>query len=62
MTYGTPTKYAITIFRATLTQRGVDQGWSVEALCDEALGFGGFTLADCPRADLKPPPPVFRMR
>ena len=62
VTYGSPQKYAITIFRATITRRGVEQGWSVESLCDEALGFGGYTLADCPRADLKPPPKPFRMR
>jgi len=35
-------------------------GWTVESLCDEALGFGGLTLATCPRADLKPPPKPFR--
>ena len=61
VTYGTPTKYAITLYRATITQFGAAQGWTVEALCDEALGYGGYTLADCPRADLKPPPPPFRM-
>jgi hypothetical protein len=61
VTYGTPTKYAITIFRATITQYGGSVGWTVESLCDEALGFGGFTLADCPRADLTPPPRPFRM-
>lgn len=62
VTYGTPQKYAITIFRATLTEVGVRGGWTVESLCDEALGFGGYTLADCPRADLKAPPQPFRMR
>ena len=61
VTYGTPQKYAITIFRATITLSGVADGWTVESLCDEALGFGGYTLADCPRADLKPPPKPFRM-
>ena len=60
--YGTPTRYAITVYRATITQHGVGAGWTVESLCDEALGFGGFTLADCPRADLAPPPMPFRMR
>ncbi|HUR13827.1 MAG TPA: hypothetical protein VM097_04960 [Mycobacteriales bacterium] len=59
--YGTPTKYAITIYRATVTKVGALEGWTVESLCDEALGYGGYTLADCPRADLAPPPPVFRM-
>ena len=61
VTYGTPMRYSITIYRATVTPYGVRQGWHVERLCDEALGFGGLTLADCPRADLKPPPKPFRM-
>ena len=60
VTYGTPTKYAITIFRATITTHGVLEGWGVEALCDEALGFGGLDLATCPRASLSPPPKPFR--
>ena len=61
VTDGTPTRYAITIYRATITQAGAAQGWTVEALCDEALGFGGYTLADCPRAELAAPPKPFRM-
>jgi hypothetical protein len=60
VTYGSPTKYAITIFRATITRNGADQGWNVESLCDEALGFGGLTLSSCPRADLQPPPKAFK--
>lgn len=59
--YGSPTRYSITIYRATITTPGTELGWTVEALCDEALGFGGYTLAACPRADLKPPPKPFRM-
>ncbi len=59
--YGTPTKYAITIYRATVTKIGASQGWTVESMCDEALGYGGYTLADCPRADLAPPPQPFKM-
>lgn len=59
--YGTPTKYAITVYRATVTKVGASEGWTVESLCDEALGYGGYTLADCPRADLAPPPPPFKM-
>jgi hypothetical protein len=57
--YGVPTRYEITIFRATITKVGTEQGWTVEALCDEALAYGGLSLATCPRADLKPPPPRF---
>jgi hypothetical protein len=57
--YGTPTRYDITIYRATVTRLGTDTGWTVESLCDEALGFGGLSLARCPRAALTPPPPRF---
>jgi hypothetical protein len=60
--YGTPTRYEITIFRATITLFGVRNGWSVTSLCDEALGYAGLTLATCPRADVTPPPKPFRMR
>lgn len=59
--YGTPTRYEITIYRATVTRLGTENGWTVESLCDEALGFGGLTLATCPRASLAPPPPRFKM-
>ena len=58
--YGVPTRYEITIFRATITKIGNEQDWTVEALCDEALAYGGLSLATCPRADLKPPPRPFR--
>jgi len=58
--YGVPTRYEITIFRATITRVGSDQGWTVEKLCDDALQYGALTLASCPRADLKPPPKPFR--
>ena len=61
VTYGTPMKYAITVYRVTITPFGAQHGWTVEHLCDEALGFGGYTLADCPRAELTPPPKPFKM-
>ncbi|GAC1607780.1 MAG: hypothetical protein NVS3B26_02200 [Mycobacteriales bacterium] len=61
VTYGTPTRYAITVFRVTITPAGADAGWSVEALCDEALAFGGYTLDSCPRAELAAPPKPFRL-
>ena len=60
--YGTPTRYEITIYRATITRFGQEHGWTVESLCDEALGFGGLDLASCPRAALQPPPRPFRLR
>ena len=37
-----------------------ENGWTVESLCDEALGFGGLDLASCPRAELAPPPKPFQ--
>jgi hypothetical protein len=58
--YGTPTRYEITLYRVTVTSLGAGVGWTVASLCDEALGFGGLTLADCPRATLAPPPAPFR--
>lgn len=58
--YGTPTRYDITIYRATITKLGTTAGWTVEALCDEALSFGGLDLATCPRASLVPPPRPFK--
>lgn len=57
--YGMPTRYEITLFRATITQAGSEQGWTVVRLCDEALGFGGLDLASCPRASLNAPPKPF---
>lgn len=59
--YGVPTRYEITIFRATITREGTEHGYTVESLCDEVLAFGDLTLASCPRADLKPPPKPFQV-
>jgi hypothetical protein len=58
--YGTPTKYEITIFRVSITRHGGEQGWTVQALSDEALGFGDLSLSECPRASLAPLPKPFR--
>jgi len=60
--YGMPTRYEITIFRATITVNGSRWGYSVTSLCDEALSFADITLAKCPRVDLVAPPKPFRMR
>ncbi|HEU5034368.1 MAG TPA: hypothetical protein VFT62_06375 [Mycobacteriales bacterium] len=58
--YGTPTRYEITIYRVTVTRLGTERGWTVGSLTDEALGYGGLTLAGCPRARLDVPPKPFR--
>ena len=50
--YGSPTKFEITIYRATITSHGAECGWSVERLCDDALAAAGLTLESCPRANL----------
>jgi len=60
--YGVPTRFDITVFRATITRVGVEHGLTIIALCDKALAFGGLSLASCPRADLAPPPQPFRMQ
>jgi hypothetical protein len=54
--YGSPTRYDITIYRVTVTEHGAAAGWTVESLCDDALGHAGLTLATCSRAELKDPP------
>lgn len=56
VTYGAPTRYEMTIYRVTVTRHGLDIGWTVESLCDDALAHVGLTLAECPRAELKDPP------
>src|SRR5436190_930003 len=60
--YGATTRYEVTIYRVTVTEMGTTAGWTVESLCDEPLGYGGLTLASCPRAKMQPPPPPFRRR
>lgn len=59
--YGTPSRYEITLYRVTVTRFGATHGWSVQTVCDEALGYGGLVLAECPRARLAAPPPVVRI-
>jgi hypothetical protein len=55
-TYGAPTRYDITIYRVTVTEHGHHIGWSVDSLCDDALGYAGLTLKTCTRAELQAPP------
>jgi hypothetical protein len=54
--YGSPTRYEITLYRVTLTTYGVENGWTVDKLCDDALAHAGLSLANCPRAALTAPP------
>jgi hypothetical protein len=54
--YGTPTRSSITVYRAAVAESGVAAGWTTEHLCDEAFGYAGLTLANCPRAALAAPP------
>jgi hypothetical protein len=55
--YDSPARHQITIYKVNLTDYGQDLGWTVEKLCDAALGAADLTLASCPRAHLAPPPP-----
>jgi hypothetical protein len=54
--YGSPSRHEITIYRVTVSTEGTEQGWTVETLCDDALGFVGLSLDLCPRAELSAPP------
>ena len=57
--YDSPARYCVTVFRVSMTEYGLRQGWTVETLCDDAFGHAGLTLASCPRASLVPPPRPF---
>jgi hypothetical protein len=54
--YDEPRRNEITVYKASITPWGAEHGWTVDRLCDDALGWAGLTLATCPRADLKAPP------
>ena len=54
--YGTPTRASITVYRASISAEASDAGWDTDALCNEAFGYAGLTLANCPRAALHAPP------
>ncbi len=54
--YDQPSKYEITIYKVSISAAGVEQGWTTDSLCDDALQYADLSLATCPRADLQPPP------
>jgi hypothetical protein len=54
--YDSPHRHEITIYKVTVSAHGLDQGWTVESLCDDALAWAGLSLATCPRADFTDPP------
>ena len=54
--YDSPHRHEITIYKVTVSENGLDQGWTVESLCDDALIWAGLTIATCPRAELTSPP------
>lgn len=54
--YDSPHRHEITIYKVTVSERGLAAGWTVDALCDDALTWAGLTLASCPRAELAHPP------
>lgn len=54
--YDHPRPHEITIYKVSVADAGVAQGWTTEKLCDDALRHAGLTLASCPRADLLSPP------
>ena len=56
--YDSPHRHEITIYKVTVTEHGLVLDWTVESMCDDALMWGGLTIASCPRAELAPPPSV----
>src|SRR5580698_4133631 len=56
--HGSPTRYDITLYRVTITEHGLGDGWTVESLCNDALQHAGLTLDSCARAKLTAPPVV----
>jgi hypothetical protein len=54
--YDSPHRHEITVYKVTVSVYGLENGWSVESLCDDALSWAGLTLATCPRAELADPP------
>ena len=54
--YDAPNRHQITIYKVTVTDAGRNAGWTVESVCDDALGSVGLSLATCPRAELAQPP------
>lgn len=56
--YDAPARHEVTIYRVTITQVGLEAGWTVEGLCDDALTSTGLTLASCPRAELTTAPRI----
>jgi len=62
--YDSPVRHQITIYKVSISEAALADGWSVETLCDDALTWAGLTLASCPLARMTPPPPPdpFRVR
>ena len=54
--YDRPRRNEITVYKASLTARGRELGFTTDSLCDEALSHAGLTLRTCPRAELEPIP------
>ena len=54
--YDQPRPHEITIYKASVSDAGVEKGWTTERLCDDALSWANLTLATCPRAALQAPP------
>lgn len=59
--YGTPTRYDITIYRVQLTEHGRAEGWTHDALVDDALLPARVSLAELPRTPVTAPPEPLRL-
>jgi hypothetical protein len=57
--YDQPSRHMTTLFRVDVTPAGLEAGWTLDTLCNEALAFAGLDTDTCDRAELAPPPPSF---
>ena len=47
--YDQPTRYMTTLYRVAVTEVGVAQGWTFDAVIADALWHGGLSLGGCSR-------------
>jgi len=58
--YDRPSRHMTTLYRVDVTAAGLDRGWTVERLCDEALSYAGLSIATCGRDEIRPVPRSFK--
>jgi hypothetical protein len=60
--YGTPTRYEVTVYRATITEAGARCGWTVPDLLAQVLRSVALTADNHRQLEQKSAPKPFRLR